>query len=109
MNYRCPICHVDAGLQKFAHAVVARMETDCPHCLQRIRLNVHPLETRFAVIGLAAFIALGSLAYWLQNQDLLMLALLAGITGAAATPVLGRTILRDWPRYAPGEKRVRQK
>ena len=106
MDYRCPICGIDAGLRKFAHSVVARMEVDCPGCMNRLQLNVHPIETAVSVFGFTTFVALGALAYWLQSQSLLMLALVAGLSGASATPLLGRTYLRDWPRFAPSQRKV---
>lgn len=96
---------MDSGLHKFPRAVIARMEIDCPNCMNRLRLNVHPLETAFSIFGLVAFVALALLAYRLQSEEVMLLALAAGVTGAAAAPVLGRTRLRDWPRYVAVTKK----
>ena len=80
--------------------MVARMEIDCPHCKQRIRLNVHPAEVVIALFDFAIVIALAALAYGYRSQGLVLAALGAAMAGALALPLLQKTWLRSWPRYA---------
>lgn len=101
MDYRCPACGKDLGKRKRIGAVIARMEIDCLHCRSRIQLNLHPLETRLVIGSFGAFLALAALGYLLHGNALIVLALVAGMAGPMALPVIERTWLRDWPRYAP--------
>ena len=101
MDYRCPICHKDLGKRKLVQAIIMRMESDCSFCGGRIRINVHPLEPRIVYWSFGSFAALAVLAYSLQSDMLILLALAAGMVGPTALPVLERTYLRNWARYVP--------
>jgi DNA-directed RNA polymerase subunit RPC12/RpoP len=101
MDKRCPICRADLGARKLSQAIVARMEIDCPHCMSRVRLNYHWTEVIAVFLGFGAFVVLAALAYRLQSQGLMLFAFGAAMAGALALPVLERTYLRSWPRYAP--------
>jgi len=101
MDYRCPNCTKDLATRKLLQSVIARWEIDCRYCGKRIRLNVHPLELMLVMLSFAVFVALAVLAWWLQSNGLTLLALCAGVGGAVALPVLERTRLRTWARYAP--------
>lgn len=91
---------MDLRQRKLSQAMVARMEIDCPHCKQRIRLNVHPAEVVIALFDFAIVIALAALAYGYRSQGLVLAALGAAMAGALALPLLQKTWLRSWPRYA---------
>ena len=100
MDYRCPVCRGSLAKRKFSHAVVARMEIDCPHCNSTIRLNVHRSELIVVLLNFGAIVVLVALAYRFRSQGLLLFAFGAAMVGALALPVLERTYLRNWPRYA---------
>lgn len=100
MDHRCPECGQNLARRKLAHAVVARMEIDCDHCKRRIRRNIHPLESAVVTAGFTAVVALGAFAYWSQNEQLVLWMLGAALLAGLAVPLLERTVLRDWPRYA---------
>jgi ABC-type Fe3+-siderophore transport system permease subunit len=76
------------------------MEIDCAHCKSRIRHNFHWAEVMITLLGFGSFVVLIALAYWLQSQRLMLLALGAAMASSLALPVLERIILRTWPRYA---------
>lgn len=76
------------------------MEIDCSHCKSTIRLNVHRAEAIVLFLGFGAFVVLAALAYWLQSHGLMLLAFGAAMASALAMPLLERTWLRTWPRYA---------
>jgi hypothetical protein len=100
MDYRCPVCGVNLGKRKVSQAVVVRMETDCPHCKSTIRLNVHRAEAIVVLLSFGTFILLAAFGYWFRSQGLMLAAFGAAMLGALALPVLERTYLRTWPRYA---------
>jgi hypothetical protein len=100
MNHRCPLCRMDLGQRKLGQAIIARLELDCPFCMNRIRLNLHPAETVVALLNLGMVIVLAVLAYRYQNQGLAMAALGIAMAGLLVLPLLEKTWLRDWPRYA---------
>jgi len=101
MDNRCPLCGKDLGRRKLAYSIIARMEIDCPHCLRRLRLNLHPAETAVVLAASAAFVALAAFAYQRQSQGLLLAALALGAAGMGAVYLVERRWLRDWPRYVP--------
>jgi len=100
MDYRCPVCGANLERRKLSQAIVAHMEIDCSYCKSRIRTNVHRAEVIIVLLNFATVIALATSAYWSQSQGLLVGALGAAVVGAGALPVLERTYLRAWPRYA---------
>ena len=100
MDFRCPLCGHDLGRRKLTQAVIARMEIDCARCAGRIQLNVHRAEMVLVILSFAAFVVLAALAFWLQDQPLMLAAFAVAMAGAAALPLLERTYLRRWPRYA---------
>ncbi len=100
MDYRCPVCRANLGTRRLSQAVIARMEIDCSHCGSRIRLNVHRAEEIVVVLGFGTMIALAAGAYWFESRVLVLAAFGAAMLGALALPLLERTYLRTWPRYA---------
>lgn len=100
MDYRCPICRETLIKRKLSHAIVARMELDCTHCKKRIRLNVHWVEELIVLLAFALFLVLAAFAYWSQNQGLLLFAFGAAMVSGLVLPLLDKTYLRTWPRYA---------
>lgn len=100
MDNRCAVCQVDLGRRKLSQTIMSRMELDCPHCRNMIRLNIHPSEKVVVMINGAIIVALGVSAYWYESQTLTVSALVAAGIGAALLPLLEVTTLRDWPRYA---------
>lgn len=104
MNYRCPLCGTNLQRRKLSHAVVARMETDCSHCKRTLRLNVHRAESAVVLVNFGAIATLGALAWLYQSRELVGITVLVAMLGAAATPLLERTLLRDWPRYLPADR-----
>jgi DNA-directed RNA polymerase subunit RPC12/RpoP len=101
MDYRCPICGADLGRRKLTQAIVARMDIECSGCKGDIRLNVHWVEEIVVLLGFGTAVALAALAYWSQNQGLVIAAAGAALLGSLALPVLEKTFLRAWPRYVP--------
>jgi DNA-directed RNA polymerase subunit RPC12/RpoP len=100
MDYRCPDCGANLGRRKLTEAVVTRMEIECSQCRRTLRLNVHRAEAVLVVAGFGAIVVLGGLAYWYQSHRLALAAFGAALLGALALPLLERTYLRRWPRYA---------
>ena len=101
MDYRCPVCGENLGRRKLTQAVVAQMETECSGCKSAICLNVHWLEEIVVLLSCAAIVVLAAFAYGFQSQGLVITALGAAMLGALALPLLEKTYLRTWPRYAP--------
>ena len=107
MDFQCPVCKTNLKKRKLSQTVIARMEMDCPHCKNRLQLNVHKVET-FAFLSIcAAFIVLAASAYGFRSQDLMLLGLGVAMMGALALTVIDRFYLRDWPRYLPAPPRPR--
>jgi DNA-directed RNA polymerase subunit RPC12/RpoP len=104
VDYRCPVCRANLAKRRLSEAVIARMEIDCSHCKSTIRLNVHPAEAMAVILGFGGFVVLAALAYWLQSHGLMLLAFGAAMLSALALPLLERTYLRTWPRYATLDK-----
>lgn len=100
MDHRCPECGASLARRKLVHAVVARIEIDCEHCKRRIRLNIHPLESALVMASFAVVIALGAAAYWTKSEPMVLWTLGAAAFGGVAVPLVERTVLRNWPRYA---------
>ena len=100
MDHRCPLCAGSLARRKLSQSIVARMEIDCSHCKGRIRLNVHPAEFIVVLLSFGTFVVLAGFAYALQSQRLALMAFGAAMVGALAFPLLERTFLRSWPRYA---------
>ena len=100
MDYRCPVCRVNLGTRRLSQAVVTRMEIDCSHCKSKIRLEVHWAEEIVVLLSFGTVAVLAGFAYWFQSQGLVLTALGAAMAGALALPLLERTWLRNWPRYA---------
>jgi len=100
MDHRCPDCRANLGKRKLSQAIVARMEVDCPHCKRRIRLNIHRAEAGIVLAVFGTTVALGAIAYLLRSQGVMLSAFGAAMVGALALPILERTYLRTWPRYA---------
>ncbi len=101
MDYRCPSCRKDLGSRRRIQAIITNMESDCSFCGSRFQLNVHPLEPWIVYCSFGSFAVLAALAYFLQSNTLILLALAAGMVGPTALPVLERTYLGDWARYVP--------
>ena len=100
MDHRCPECGASLARRKLVHAVLARMEIDCEHCKRRIGLNIHKLESAVVMVNFTVVLVLGALAYWYRTQELMLWTLGAALFAGVAVPLLERTVLRDWPRYA---------
>ncbi len=105
MDYRCPVCRAQLAKRKLSQAIVARMEIECSHCKSTIRNNFHWTEVAIVLLSFGTFLVLAAFAYWLQSQRLMVLTLGAAMVGAAALPLLERTYLRNWPRYAAIEQK----
>ena len=100
MDHRCPHCGKTQKKTKFGQAMVARMTVECTHCRSLMHLNVHRVESIVVMLNFAAIIALATCAYWLHSRELALVAFAVAMAGAASLPLLERTYLRDWPRYA---------
>ena len=100
MDYRCPVCRENLAKPRLGQAVVVRMEIECSNCKSRIRHNFHRAEVIAVVFGFGTFATLAAFAYWLQSQRLMVFAFGAAMAGALALPLIERTYLRTWPRYA---------
>ena len=100
MDYRCPVCRANLGTRRLSQAVVTRMDIDCSHCKSTIHLNVHRAEEIIVLLGFGAIVVFAGCAYWFESQGLALCAFGAAMAGALALPLLERTYLRTWPRYA---------
>ena len=100
MDYRCPDCGVNIAKRRLSETVLVGLEIECPHCKSVVRHNIHRFETVIVLLNFAAIIGLAAFAYWLQSRDLVIVAVGAAMLGALAVPVIERTYLRHWPRYA---------
>lgn len=101
MDYRCPVCAANLGRRKLTQAVITQMETECSGCKSEIRLNVHWAEEIVVLLSIGTLVVLAAFAYRFQSQGLVIAALAAAMLGALALPLLEKTYLRTWPRYAP--------
>jgi hypothetical protein len=108
MDYRCPACTADLGKRKLTQAIVARMETDCSHCGRTIRLNIHRAEVVIVLLNFGTIVVLGASAWWFQSDRLALALFGAVMLGALALPLLERTYLRKWPRYASLQRTITQ-
>ena len=100
MDYRCPDCGTNLGRRRLSEAVVARMEIECSHCKNVIRLNIHPAEMVLVFLIFGTVIVLAALGYWLQSRGLMLAVFGTIMAGALALPLLEKIYLRSWPRYA---------
>lgn len=101
MDYRCPVCKANLRRRRLSEAVVSRMEIECSHCRNVIRLNIHPAEVAIVLLVFGTIIVTTAFGYWLQSRGLTLTAFGAAMVGALALPLLERGFLRSWPRYAP--------
>lgn len=76
------------------------MEVDCFDCKSTIRHNFRWAEVMIGLLGFGTFVVLVALAYWLQSQLLMLLALGTAMVSAGALPLLEHPYLRNWPRHA---------
>lgn len=100
MDYRCPLCRANLGQRRLSQAIAPRMTIECSHCHGVIRLNIHTAETIVVSLNFAALAVLAVFAYWFQSRGLVLVAVGAAMVGASALPLLERTALRTWARYA---------
>ena len=77
MIHRCPACHGSLSKRKLVDAVITRMESECPHCKRRLRLNVHRAEQTAVIVNFAAIVGLGGLAFALKSEPLMVAAFCA--------------------------------
>ena len=98
MEYRCPACNADLAARRVIGRVIPRMEVDCPFCLKRIEMNVHPVESAVMIACFAGFIAFAVLFYALKN-DAYLVAALACLAPSALLPLLERRFFKGWPRF----------
>jgi len=106
MDYRCPLCGADQKKTRFGQTLVTQMASQCSECHGVIHLNVHRAETIVVLLNLAILVVLAVFAYWPQRRWLVLIAVGAALVGASALPVLERTYLRNWPRYASSAART---
>jgi DNA-directed RNA polymerase subunit RPC12/RpoP len=100
MDHRCPLCAGNLAKRKLSQSIMAHMEIDCSHCKSRIRLNLHRAEVVVVLLSFGTFVVLAVLTYALQSQGLALIAFGTAMAGALGLPLLERTFLRSWPRYA---------
>lgn len=100
LDYRCRVCSANPGKRQLSQTIAPRMAIECSHCSSVIRLNVHRAETIIVPLNFATIVVLAVFAYWFRSRGLVLVAVGAAIAGASALPLLERTALRTWPRYA---------
>src|SRR3990167_5160409 len=100
MDYRCPVCRENIAKRRLSQMVMLKLEIECPRCNSVVRHNIHRAETIIVLLDFAAIIVLAAFAYWFQSRGLVVVAVGAAMAGASALPLLERTYLRTWPRYA---------
>ena len=100
MDYRCPVCRENIAKRRLSQTVMLKLEIECPRCNSVVRHNIHRAETIIVLLDFAAIIVLAAFAYWFQSRGMVLVAVGAALVGASALPLLERTYLRTWPRYA---------
>jgi hypothetical protein len=100
MDYRCPVCGTNLRRRRLGGTIVARMEIECSHCKNVIRLNIHPAELVVVLLIFGTIILLAAFGYWFQSRGLMLSVFGAAMVGALALPALETICLRSWPRYA---------
>jgi hypothetical protein len=100
MDHRCPVCRKAIIKRGLSHTVMVKLEIECPHCKSVVAYNIHRVENMVVLLNFAAIVLLAAFAYWFQSRSLVLVAVGVALVGAAALPVLERTYLRTWPRYA---------
>ena len=100
MDNRCAVCEVDLGSGKLSQSIIARMEIECSHCKNLIRLNVHSAEMAIVLLNGALMLALAASAYLYESQTLTLSLLGAVVLGMLGLPLIEHTYLKTWPRYA---------
>jgi len=100
MDYRCPVCRENIAKRRLSQTVMLGLEIECPRCNSVVRHNIHRAETIIVLLNFAVILVLAVFAYWFQSRGLVLVAVGAALVGAAASPLLERTYLRTWPRYA---------
>jgi phage FluMu protein Com len=104
MDHRCPVCRAEIVKRGLSQTVMVKLEIECPRCKSVVRYNIHRLEHMIVLLNFAVIIVLAAFAYWFQSRGLVFVAVAAAMAGAAALPLLERTYLRTWPRYAAIER-----
>ncbi len=100
MDYRCPVCRENIAKRRLSQTVMLGLEIECPRCNSVVRHNIHRVESMIVLLNFAVILVLAAFAYWFQSRGLVLVAVGAALVGAAALPLLERTYLRTWPRYA---------
>lgn len=100
MDHRCPVCEKTIMKRGLSQTIMIKLEIQCPHCKNMIAHNIHRIENTIVLLNFAAIVVLAAFAYWLQSRGLVVIAVGAALVGAAAMPLIERTYLRNWPRYA---------
>ncbi len=105
MDHRCPLCKESLAKRRLSQTVIARMEIECSHCKNTIRVNVHRAEEVAVLLSFGTVIGLAVAAYVFHSQGLALAAFGAVMASSLLVPVLERTWLRTWPRYVqPGAR-----
>lgn len=99
MDHRCPHCGESLRLRRLTHAIISRLEIECPKCGRKLRRNVHRVEEAIVVASFGLLVAFALAAHALGREGLILAGLAAAASGAVALPLLERTWLKDWPRY----------
>ncbi|MEK7436411.1 MAG: hypothetical protein AAB150_05975 [Pseudomonadota bacterium] len=100
MDHRCPVCRKAIVRRGLSQTIMIKLEIQCPHCKNMVAYNIHRIENTIVLLDFAAIVVLAAFAYWLQSRGLVVIAVAAALVGAAAMPLIERTWLRNWPRYA---------
>lgn len=99
MDFRCPNCGKDLAKRKLAHSIIAKLELDCPGCMRRLRMNIHEVESAVTTLFSLGFVGMLLAGIVLERQDLMGIGIVVGLLGGAASFLVERLYLRDWPRY----------
>jgi len=101
MDFRCPNCGRDLAKRKLAFSIIAKMEVDCPGCMQRLRMNIHQVESAVTTLFSIGFVGMLLAGILLERQELIGIGIVVGLAGGAASFLVERLYLRSWPRYVP--------
>jgi hypothetical protein len=99
VDYRCPNCGRDLATRKLALAVIVKMETDCPGCLQRLTMNIHAAESASTLLFSGGFVGLVLAGVAFERNALVGAGVVVGLAGGLAGYLIERVWLRAWPRY----------
>jgi DNA-directed RNA polymerase subunit RPC12/RpoP len=99
LDYRCPNCGKDLAKRKLALSIIAKMEIDCPGCMQRLSMNIHQVESAATLLFSLGFVGMLLVGILRERHEVIGIGIVIGLLGGVASFLVERVYLREWPRY----------